>query len=267
MKGKTFYITVVAIIGLAGLISCSQSSSGNLNSTDGSNSASSVQLESYSAKPSNFRVSLTDAPSQELKSVFVNVASAEIWISKAGKEARVQIAKDLGMVDLLTLRNGVLLPLQDINLPEGVTVSQIRLVLADGNYAVKADDSQCALQTPSAQQSGVKIFLSNPVTIQGSQSYSLVIDFDAAKSVVVKGNGGCLLKPVLKLASFTKVDQENIDDDGNSNTQDDEGGAAGEDLTNGTGGTSSADSSSDFDGTDTSAYPPIVDPNDVSYLF
>lgn len=201
------------------LISCAPGNSINslLNdSSDNNNASASSQLETYSPKPANFRVSLTDAPAKDLKSVFVNVLSVEVWLKKDVKEARVVIGKNLGMVDLMTLRNGVLLPIEDLSLPAGIEVTRIRLILGDGNYGVKTDGSQCSLQTPSAQQSGIKISLTNPVTLMSGNSYSLVVDFDAEKSVVVKGNGGCLLKPVLKIASFTKVDQSQIGDDGGS---------------------------------------------------
>lgn len=171
-------------------------------------------LQSYSAQGYNFRVSLTDAPSKDLKSVFVNVLNAELWLTKGGKSGRLVVAKDLGLVDLMKLRNGVLLPMEDVQIPEGATVTDIRLILGSGNYAIKNNGQICNLQTPSGGQSGVKIKLSNPVTISDKYNYSLVIDFDAAKSVVIKGNGGCLLKPVLKVAGFTQVSDDQVANEG-----------------------------------------------------
>lgn len=263
---KKITVMMAAVFTLA---SCSPSSSSNGVSDANNVSSTNSILESYSAKPANLRFSLTDAPSKELKSVFVNVHSAEVWLKKDEKEVRVQLGKDLGLIDLMTLRNGVLLPVEDFNIPEGVEVTQIRLLLGSGNYAVKGDDSTCSLQTPSAQQSGIKIKLSNSVTIVGGKSYSLVVDFDAAKSVVIKGNGDCLLKPVLKIASFTKIDLDVIDDDGNTDQ-------TGEDVTEGTSdsntdGSSSSggstDDSSGYDNGDDTNYPPIIDPDTVvSYL-
>ena len=184
-------------------------------------------LQSYSSKGSNFRVSLTDAPAKQLKSVFVNVESVELWLTKAGRSGRLVVGKNLGMVDLMTLRNGVLLPIQDVTIPAGAAVSEIRLLIGSGNYAVKSNGSICKLQTPSGQTSGVKIKIKSPVTVEDNFNYSLVVDFDAEKSVVLKGNGDCLLKPVLKIAGFTRVPQENVDDDGG------EISIPGEDLTDG----------------------------------
>ena len=52
------------------------------------------------------------------------------------------------------------------------------------------------LETPSAQQSGLKLNIDANLT--GGVVYKLWIDFDAARSIVVKGNGDYLLKPVIR---------------------------------------------------------------------
>lgn len=165
-------------------------------------------LSSYpQEKTDNLRVSMTDAPSKDLKNVFVNVAHAELLVSNGGKNSRIIVAQGLGLVDLLTLRNGVLLPMQDFSLPEGVLITGIRLVLeGDNNHAIKKNDERCEMQTPSGQQSGIKILLSEPFTIEEGKDYSMVMDFDAEKSVVIKGTGDCLLKPVLKMLAVTSKD-------------------------------------------------------------
>lgn len=170
-------------------------------------------LSSYpSEKTDNLRISMTDAPSKDLKNVFVNVAHAELLVNNGGKSSRIIVAQDLGLIDLLTLKNGVLLPLQDFNLPAGVEITGIRLVLkGENNHAIKANDSRCEMQTPSGQQSGIKIHLSESFTVEEGKDYSMVMDFDAEKSVVVKGNGECLLKPVLKLLTVTSQETNSED--------------------------------------------------------
>jgi hypothetical protein len=167
---------------------------------------------SYAAGPKNFRLNLTDAPNHDIKSVFVNIKHAELRLSGGGKEGRLIVAENLGVVDLLKLQNGVLLPMADLNLPNDVTVTQIRLVLeSEGNYIIKGDESRCDLHTPSAQQTGIKFLIHQGVTIEKGHSYSMVADFDVNKSIVLQGNGGCLLKPVLKLKCASRAE---IPDDG-----------------------------------------------------
>ena len=162
-------------------------------------------LTNYPAGNNNMRLSLTDAPSRELEQVFVNVDHAELFVKKGSQEARLVVAQDLGLIDLLQLKNGVLLPMHDLSLPTGLEITGIRLILkGTDNHSIKKDGSRCEMQTPSGQQSGIKIHLASPFTLEEGFIYSMVLDFDAGKSVVVKGNGDCLLKPVLKLLQVTR---------------------------------------------------------------
>jgi len=52
------------------------------------------------------------------------------------------------------------------------------------------------LETPSAQQSGLKINLHE--SISAGLLYKLLLDFDAARSIVKTGNGKYILKPVIR---------------------------------------------------------------------
>lgn len=222
MKNHLRMIMVISTA--AAVVACSRQ-----GSIDTSGNA---YLSSYpQEKTDNLRVSMTDAPSKDLKSVFVNVAHAELLVSNGGKSSRIIVAQNLGLVDLLTLRNGVLLPMQDYSLPEGVEITGIRLVLkGDDNHAIKKNDERCEMQTPSGQQSGIKVHLSAPFVIEEGKDYSMIMDFDAEKSVVIKGNGECLLKPVLKVLTVTSKDSDDdsseeaseqpITDGNDSNTSD-----------------------------------------------
>lgn len=214
--------------------------------------------ETYAAKPSNFRVSLIDAPALQLSSVFVNINRMELWVVHNGTEKRVLIGKETGALDLMLLRNGVSRTIQDFELPENLVIKEIRLILeGEGNYAIKTDGSTCDLQTPSGQQSGIKIKLSEPVTVESNSTYSMVVDFDAQKSVVVKGNGGCLLKPVLKLAAFNRIGLQQVDDEGGAPDE------PGEDLTDGTDDNTDDNAGSDdtgFDESDSTTWPPGYEP-------
>lgn len=160
----------------------------------------------YAATPYNVKLSLTDAPNAEVKSVVVNVHHAELRVSRNGKEGRLIVAENLGAVDLLTLQNGVTLPMAQLSLPLDTVITQIRLVLNEtGNYLSFGEGRNCDLQTPSQQKTGIKFIIHDGVAIESGYSYSIVADFDAKKSIVIQGNGGCLLKPVLKLKSASRI--------------------------------------------------------------
>jgi hypothetical protein len=56
---------------------------------------------------------------------------------------------------------------------------------------------EVSLDTPSAVTSGIK--LNNEFDVAAGQKVDLVLDFDACKSVLTKGNGKYALKPVVKV--------------------------------------------------------------------
>ncbi|OQW50445.1 MAG: hypothetical protein A4S09_01230 [Proteobacteria bacterium SG_bin7] len=170
----------------------------------------------YPTKLANLKFFITDKPLKDVAEVNVNIDHLELLLERGGKQARIRIAENLGKINLLDLRNGVLLGVSDITIPEDVSVKQIRIILKESGHEVVHDDhSICPLKTPSAQKSGVKILLKKPVTFENNKSYAMVVDFDAEKSVVI-GNTKCLLKPVLKLISATSVPSKSVDENGNS---------------------------------------------------
>jgi len=159
------------------------------------------------------RVLLTDAPSCGYDAVQVTVTRVSVHASStAGDAAPGWTDVAIGpprRVDLLTLANGVLLELGQVALPSG-TYQQIRLVLADNasaplaNAVTPAGGAPVALDTPSAQQSGLK--LQANVTVPPGQTMDVVIDFDACRSVVRAGNSGkYLLKPVIAVTPVVSV--------------------------------------------------------------
>ncbi len=103
-------------------------------------------------------------------------------------------------IDLLSLTNGVLADLGQTALPTG-QYQQVRLVLAQNqgntlaNSIVPTGGSEQPLDTPSATQRGYKII--RPFTVQPNTLVDLVLDFNACKSIVQKGNGSYSLKPVV----------------------------------------------------------------------
>lgn len=212
MKNKLMILSALLVLG-----ACGENSSRLVDESQGSGSE--TTNERYSTEgtaPSgekNFKLHLVDAPKEILTSVMVKIKSAELLLSRDGKKVRVPMTTGAGLVDLLNLQNGLSLNMGEVGIVEGVTVEMMRLVLEDeGHYAVKKDGSVCELKTPSANKSGLKVKLSSGILIQKDVKYSLVIDFDVKKSVVVLGNGGCLLKPVLLARSLTKVEDEVVTD-------------------------------------------------------
>ncbi len=109
----------------------------------------------------------------------------------------------LKRVDLLTLTNGVLADLGQTSLPPG-KYTQLRLVLAENGSQAPFPNAvvptgaarETELKVPSGSQSGLKI--DADVDVVAGKTTSLVLDFDACKSVVRRGNSGQFnLRPVI----------------------------------------------------------------------
>lgn len=160
-----------------------------------------------SAAPGTLSVALTDAPSCGYDAVNVTVNKVRVHQSSSAGE------NDSGWSDitlsparkinLLDLTNGALEQLGQTSLAAG-HYTQLRLVL-DANtgssmansIVLSGTTNEIALATPSATQSGLK--LGHEFDVGSGQRVDLVLDFDACKSIVTRGNGNYALKPVINV--------------------------------------------------------------------
>ena len=163
------------------------------------------------AAQSRLRVFLTDKPAEEYSEVRVTIASVRIHHSGDAGEMDgewMEIPVDPAVimpVDLLVLRNGVLLGLGSAPLPVG-HYQQIRLVLAPNagveppfNQSVVTMDGVIhALEVPSGT---IKIV--HGFSVDTSQPTDLTLDFDASQSVKKRGNGTYFMTPVIRATSST----------------------------------------------------------------
>ncbi len=152
------------------------------------------------------RASLTDAPACGYDEVNVTVNKVRVNMSATASDTDggwtdITLAAPV-KVNLLKLTNGLTEPLGTAPLAAG-KYNQIRLVLdantAD-NMANSVKPTGGTLQnliTPSAVQSGIK--LNGSFDVVAGQVADVVIDFDACKSIVTRGNGKYALKPVVKM--------------------------------------------------------------------
>lgn len=152
------------------------------------------------------RLALTDAPACGYDAVNVTVEKVRVHRNSNAGDGDAGwseiVLSPARRVNLLALTNGALEELGQTPLPAG-TYTQLRLVLAPNsaadplaNSVLPTGGAEVALTTPSGQQSGLK--LNVDITVQPDQLADFVIDFDACKSVVKRGNSGQYnLKPVL----------------------------------------------------------------------
>ncbi len=139
-------------------------------------------------------VYLTDDPAR-YDEVNIDIREVKINVSDSANEQWINIPIKQGIYNLLQFRNGLDTLLGTIELPAG-RVSQMRLILGPNN-TLKEGNQIHALQTPSAQQSGLKFKIQT--VLDAGITYKLWIDFDAGRSIVKAGNSGkYILKPVIR---------------------------------------------------------------------
>ncbi|MCM8569768.1 DUF4382 domain-containing protein [Gramella jeungdoensis] len=190
LKSVTLKSLMIATLVSVGLISCSEDDS-STNNGEGT---------------ANLTVRLTDAPG-DYDAVLVDVQDVEIHVET---EAEGELEGDddgdgwvsvgdvqTGVYDLLELTGGVSQLLADTEVPAGY-VSQMRLVLGSENSVVINGESK-PLNTPSAQQSGLKLQI-NQEFVAG-ENYAFLLDFNVDESVVTTGNGSYNLKPVIRVSA------------------------------------------------------------------
>lgn len=176
-------IAAFAIISVLAVNSCSDS--------EAENSTARVQFK------------LVDAPGDYLE---VNVEIIDIQYNNSEDENGWESfeLQDTIHVDLTELIAGNSLLLTDQIMPVGM-LNQVRLVLGDGNTLkiegeVEGEGELFMLDTPSAQQSGLKLKLDTE--LEAGFSYSFILDWDVQKSIVEAGNSGKYnLKPVIKVTA------------------------------------------------------------------
>lgn len=180
---KKYKFVLMAFVASVGLIGCSEDdTTGNTEET------------------ATVRVELTDAPG-EYQEVWVEVEDLLIKREatadeEEGWESLGEV--QTGSVDLLSLTGGVTKLLAETEIPAGY-LEQMRLVLGDNNY-VLSDGVSYVLNTPSAQQSGLKMQVNQE--LEADIEYKFILDFDVDKSVVKAGESGNFnLHPVLRLSA------------------------------------------------------------------
>ena len=186
MKLKRFFTIAVAVVSMIFVQSCNN---------DEESKTASVQIK------------LVDFPGDYL-GVNVNIVDVQYnssedeggWKSFESFEGPVE-------VDLTKLVGGNSLLLTDQIMPSGM-MKQIRLILGDGNNVVVEGSDELTeltfdLDTPSAQQSGLKLKLDT--VLEPGFSYTFILDWDVQKSIVKTGSDKYILKPVIRVGAEART--------------------------------------------------------------
>lgn len=141
---------------------------------------------------SKLTIQLTDNPYNATE---VNVQILQVRVNFRGDSTGwIDLDTKDSIYNLLDLQNGVVTPLAQGNVPTD-TLREIRFILGDSN-SIKIGNDVFPMKVPSGSESGLKIKLNKKLN---ATLDSLVIDFDAALSIIKTGNDKYILKPVLKI--------------------------------------------------------------------
>ena len=133
---------------------------------------------------------MTDAPG-DFDAIILNIKEVEVKTSAGTALLDVKG----GAFDILKFRNGRDTLIASENIATG-TLKEVRLILEPTGNIVIINGVSHELKTPSGQSSGVKIKVQEELV--DGVAYTLLLDFDAAKSIVNTGNGKYILKPVIR---------------------------------------------------------------------
>lgn len=150
--------------------------------------------ENSSSGNAKLQVYLTDDPAN-YDQVVIDVKDVQINLTNdtSGGWQSLSTVK-AGSYDLLKLVNDDDTLLGSSDISTGM-LQQMRLVLGPNNYVV-VNGQNIPLETPSAQQSGLKLNIHQNIT--SGILYTITLDFDAGKSIVKTGNNKYILKPVIR---------------------------------------------------------------------
>lgn len=151
-------------------------------------------------------VSMTDAPADYVK---VNVEIIDVQVHNEA-QGWVSLPTNKGIYNLLDLQNNASVALaSDATVPAG-KMTQMRLVLGSNNTIVVGGKSLNTtvldtfdLKVPSGAETGLKVNLN--FNLSPNKHMVVLLDFDAAASIVEHGNGTYSLKPVVKVKSVTEI--------------------------------------------------------------
>jgi uncharacterized surface anchored protein len=149
------------------------------------------------------RLFATDAPLNFEHVSAVKVTVDEIKLRNSSGE-KITVMSKVTILDLMTLRNGLMETLSEIEIPVG-EYDQILLTI---NYATveMKDGRSFPLKIPSAASSGLKIFVSPLIKITAGAATNVLLDFDLTRSFKPTMNGqdlsGFQFKPVIRATTL-----------------------------------------------------------------
>ena len=157
--------------------------------------------------PGKLSIKITDDPFNMSYVESATVTITKVEIRKAGDNNGnpfIVLSEDSVTLDLSKLRNGITAELLNLEIPQG-NYDLIRLYVDRASLKIKGQPVAYNVKVPSGKQTGIKIFISPSLRVEGGLSSELLLDFDLSKSFVMRGNmdhsagvNGFIFKPCIR---------------------------------------------------------------------
>lgn len=157
-------------------------------------------------------IKVTDDPFNISYVESATVTITKIEIRKTGEnegDAFIVLSENPVTLDILKLRNGVTEELLNLEIPQG-KYDLIRLYVDEASLKIKDQPVSYNVKVPSGKQTGIKIFISPALNVDGGLTSELLLDFDLSRSFVMMGNmnhsfgvNGFIFKPCIRATNNT----------------------------------------------------------------
>lgn len=210
-----YSLAVAALAGMSLVAACSDATS------VGGNGTLAVRLTDApfsidSVKSVNVFVVRVDVKQDDATdSTAANTAATDTTVSASeARDGWQTIATPDSLIDLLTLQNGISTALGQASLKAG-TYHAMRLVIDPDSSSITLLDgtvltnhSTPGILFPSAAQSGIKVFFTQPLDVSAGATTTVTADFDVGQSFVLRGSSimsaGLSFKPVVRVKSVSQ---------------------------------------------------------------
>ena len=198
--GRPLAAALATLTLAVGFIACGGGgSSPTTPPTEGSGGSNGSGTTSTSGNSTGvLEISMRDAPIEEVSELQVYITGLKV---KPAERPVEQLETNTGLYDLLLLTNGVTELLAATEVEAG-TYQFIEILLdQDQSYVVEAATGE----VQPLQIASQKVKLNGgPFEVQGEGTTSILFDFDAERSLKLKGNGDWMLKPFLSIVQITE---------------------------------------------------------------
>lgn len=157
--------------------------------------------------PGKLSIIITDDPFNISYVESATITITKVEIRKAGEtngNPFIVLSEDSVTLDISKLRNGITRELLNLKIPQG-NYDLIRLYVDHAGLKIKDQPVAFKVKVPSGKQTGIKIFISPSIRVDGGLTSELILDFDLSRSFVMRGNmahsagvNGFIFKPCIK---------------------------------------------------------------------